>query len=127
MSEPHQTPLQEAISFITIGAILVGVACYTAAQQNLPFASPALLWVASIVYHWVPGLDAISAPQMPMLVGDGAIGVSFFVVGVPFAGLLGTWFSSARIAEVERQIVKLQRNRNRIQTRRRASDRYDAR
>jgi hypothetical protein len=127
MSEPHQTPLQEAISFITIGAILVGVACYTAAQQNLPFASPALLWVASIVYHWVPGLDAVSAPQMPLLVGAGAIGVAFFVVGVPFAGLLGTWFSSARIAELERQIVKLQRNRGRIQRRRRASDRYDAR
>ena len=127
MSEPHQTPLQEAISFLTIGAIIVGVACYTAAQQNLPIASPALFWVASMVYHWVPGLNAIRAPQMPMLVGAGAIGVSFFVVGIPFAGLLGTWFSSAQIADVERQIVKLQRNRGRIQRRRRASDRYDAR
>jgi hypothetical protein len=62
-----------------------------------------------------------------MLVGAGAIGVAFFLMSVQFAGLLGTWFSSARIAEVERQIVKLQRNRGRIQRRRRASDRYDAR
>jgi hypothetical protein len=127
MSEPHQTPLQEAISFLTIEAIIVGVACYTAARQNLPIASPALFWVASIVYHWVPGLDAIRASQMPMLVGAAAIGVSFFVVGIPFAGLLGTWFSSARIADVEWQIVKLQRNRGRIKRRRRDRDRYDAR
>jgi hypothetical protein len=69
MSEPHETPLQEAISFITIGAILVGVACYIAAQQNLPFASPAPFWAASMVYHWFPGFDAIRAPQMHMLVG----------------------------------------------------------
>ncbi|MBV8279607.1 MAG: hypothetical protein JO170_30685 [Verrucomicrobia bacterium] len=88
---------------------------------------PALFWVASIVYHGVPGLDGVSAPQMPMLVGAGAIGVSFFVVSVPFAGLIGTWFSSVRIAKIERQIVKLQRNRNRIQRRRRASDEYNAR
>jgi hypothetical protein len=127
MSEPHQTPLQEAISFLTIGAILVGVACYIAARQNLPIASPVLFWVASMVYHWVPGLNAIRAPQMPMLVGAAAIGVGFFVVGIPFAGLLGTWFSNAQIADVERQIVKLQRSRGRIQRRRRASDRYDAR
>jgi hypothetical protein len=126
MSEPHETPLQEAISFITIGAILVGVACYIAAQQNLPFASPALFWVASMVYHCVPGFNALRAPQMHMLVGAAAIGVSLFVVGIPFAGLLGTWFSSARIADVERQIVKLQRSRRRVQRRRRASDRYHA-
>ena len=127
MSEPHQTPLQEAISFVTIGAILVGVSCYTAGQQNLPVVSPVLLWVASIVYHWVPSLDAIRTPQMPVLVGAAAIGVGFFVVGIPFAGLLGTWFSNAQIADVERQIVKLQRDRGRIQRRRRDRDRYDAR
>jgi ketosteroid isomerase-like protein len=31
MSDPHQTPLQEAISFLTIAAILVAVGCYVAA------------------------------------------------------------------------------------------------
>jgi len=79
MSEPHQTPLQEAISFLTIGAIIVGVACYTAARQNLPIATPALFWVASIVYHWVPGLDAIRAPQMPLLMGAAAIESAFLL------------------------------------------------
>ena len=127
MSDPHQTPLQEAISFLTIASILVAVGCYVATLQNIPVASPALFWVASTVYHWFPGLNAIRAPQMPMLVSAAAVGGSFFVVGIPFAGLLATWFSSAQIANLERQTAKLQRNRARIQKQRRDRDRYDAR
>jgi hypothetical protein len=49
MSDPHQTPLQEAISFLTIAAILVSVGCYVAALQNIPVASPTLFWVASML------------------------------------------------------------------------------
>jgi hypothetical protein len=127
MSDPHQTPLEEAISFLTIAAILVGVGCYVAAIQNVPVASPALFWVASMVYHWVPGFAAIRAPQMPMLLSAAAVGGTFFVVGVSFAGLLATWFSSAQMANLERQTAKLQRNRARIQKQRRDRDRYDAR
>jgi len=115
MNDAHPTPLEEAISFFTIAAILVAVGCYAAAVQNIPFASPALFWVASIVYHWFPALNAIRAPQMPMLVSAAAVGGAFFVVGIPFAGLLATWFSSAQIANLERQTAKLQRNRARIQ------------
>ena len=127
MSDPHETPLQEAISFITIAAILVAVGCYVAAIQNVPVASAALSWVASMVYYWVPALDAIRAPQMPMVVSAVAVGGAFFVVGVSFAGLLATWFSSGRMADLERQTAKLQRNRARIQKQRRDRDRYDAR
>jgi len=127
MNDAHQTPLEEAISFLTIAAILVAVGCYSAAVQNVPVASPALFWVASTVYHWFPGLNAIGAPQMPMLVSAAAVGGTFFVVGMPFAGLLATWFSSAQIANLERQTAKLQRNRARIQKQRRDRDRYDAR
>jgi hypothetical protein len=125
MSDPHQTPLEEAISFLTIAAILVAVGCYIAALHNVPVASPTLFWVASMVYHWIPGLNAISAPQMPMLVSAAAVGGAFFVVGIPFAGLLGAWFSSAQMANLERQTAKLQRNRARIQKRRRDRDQYD--
>jgi MFS superfamily sulfate permease-like transporter len=127
MNDAHQTPLEEAISFLTIAAILVAVACYAAAVQNLPVASPALLWVASILYHWFPVLNAVRTPQMPMLVSAAAVGGTFFVVGIPFAGLLATWFSSAQIANLERQTAKLQRNRARVQKQRRDRDRYDAR
>jgi hypothetical protein len=127
MSDPHQTPLQEAISFLTIAAILVAVGCYVAALQDIPVASPGLFWVASMVYHWFPGLNAIRAPQMPMLVSAAAVGGAFFVVGIPLAGLLARWFSSAQMANLERQTAKLQRNRARIQKRRRDRDGYDAR
>jgi MFS superfamily sulfate permease-like transporter len=127
MNDAHQTPLQEAVSFLTIAAILVAVGCYAAAVQNIPVASPALFWVASMVYHWIPALNAIKASQMPMLVSAAVVGGTFFVVGIPFAGLLATWFSSAQIASLERQTAKLQRNRARIQKQRRDRDRYDAR
>jgi MFS superfamily sulfate permease-like transporter len=127
MNDAHQTPLEEAISFLTIAAILVAVACYAAAVQNLPVASPVLLWVAPIFYHWFPVLNAVRTPQMPMLVSAAAVGGTFFLVGIPFAGMLATWFSSAQIANLERQTAKLQRNRSRIQKQRRDRDRYDVR
>ena len=127
MNDAHQTPLEEAISFLTIAAILVAVGCYAAAVRNIPVTSPALFWIASMVYHWIPALNAIRAPQMPILVSAAAVGGTFFVVGIPFAGLLATWFSSAQIANLERQTAKLQRNRARIQKQRRDLDRYDAR
>jgi hypothetical protein len=127
MNDAHQTPLEEAISFVTIAAILVAVGCYAAAMQNIPVVSPALFWIASTVYHWFPGLNAIRAPQMPKLISAAAVGGTFFVVGIPFAGLLATWFSSAQIANLERQTAKLQRNRARIQKQRRDRDGYDVR
>ena len=51
-----QTPFQEAISLITIVAILVGVGAYVAALKNVPLLSPALFWVAVQVYHLFPAL-----------------------------------------------------------------------
>ena len=53
--------------------------------------------------------------------------IEVIVVGIPFAGLLATWFSSAQIATLERQTIKLQRNRARIQKERRDRDSYDVR
>jgi hypothetical protein len=57
MNDAHQTPLEEAISFLTIVAILVAVGCYAAAVQNIPVASPALFWVSSVVYPLVSGFE----------------------------------------------------------------------
>ena len=127
MNDSGQTPLQEAISFLTIVAILVAVGCYVAGAQNIPIASPALFWVASMIYHWFPGLSAVRAQEMPMLISAAAVGGTFFIVGIPFAGLLAAWFASAQMANLERQTAKLQRNRARIQKRRRDRDQYDAR
>jgi hypothetical protein len=69
MSEPcSETPIQEAISIITIGAILLGVGCYAAAVNNVPVISGGLFWVAVRVYSVFPWLDSLQSPQMPMLV-----------------------------------------------------------
>jgi hypothetical protein len=126
MNDTHQTPVQEAISFLTIGAILVGVGCYLAATHNVPIASSALFSVASVVYHWFPELHVLRATQIPMLVSAATVGGAFFVVGIPFAGLLAIWFSSAHMASLERQTEKLRRNRMRIQKRQRDRDGYEA-
>jgi len=61
-----------------------------------------------------------------MLVSAAAVGGAFFVVGIPFAGLVATWFSSAHMASLERQTEKLRRNRIRIQKRHRDRDDYEA-
>jgi hypothetical protein len=61
-----------------------------------------------------------------MLVSAAAVGGAFFVVGIPFAGLLAKWFSSAHMASLERQTAKLRRIRIRIQKRYRDRDGYDA-
>ena len=127
MNDANQTPLQEAISFLTIGAILVAVGCYVAATQNVPIASPALFWVAAMVYHCFPALHALNAPQIPMLVSAATVGGAFFVVGVPFAGFLAAWFSNVQMVSLERQTGKLRRNRIRIQKRTRDRHRYEAR
>jgi len=53
-----QTPFEEAISLITIVAILVGVGEYMAALKNVPLLSPALFWVTVQVYQLVFCTDA---------------------------------------------------------------------
>jgi hypothetical protein len=77
------------------------------------------------LYRWVPGWDAISTDAFAVERGSGWR--DFLCGGDPIADLLATWFSSARMANLERQTAKLQRNRARIQKQRRDRDRYDAR
>jgi hypothetical protein len=62
---------------------------------------------------------------MHLLVSAATVGGVFFVVGVPFAGLLAKWFSNAQIANLERQTAKLRRNRVRLQKQRRDRGGYD--
>ena len=126
MDGKHETPTQEAVSIITIVAILVAIGCYGMASQNAPVASPALLWVASLAYHWFPVLNALSAPQMPFVVAAVAAGATFYVFTIPFAGLLAAWFNAAGIASLERSTRKLNAARKRIRKRRRERDSFNA-
>ena len=122
----RETPTQEAISLMSIAAILIGLGCYVACLQNTPLASPALFWVASAIYHLFPALNAANAPQMPFLVASAAVGCAFFVLTVPFAGLLASWMAQSGIAGIERSTIKLQRARTKIRKRRRDRDGFTA-
>jgi hypothetical protein len=63
-----QTPFQEALSVIGIASVLVGLGCYVAAINEVPVVSEFLFSVAVQVYHRLPVLNALHAPQAPMLV-----------------------------------------------------------
>ena len=122
----QETPQQEALSIISIVAILITVGCYVAALQNVPVASPVLFWVATAVYHLFPALNALNGSQMPFLVAAGAVGCVFFVLTVPFAGLFASWMAQSGIAGIERSTIKLQRARTKIRKRRRDRDGFSA-
>lgn len=125
MSNNAQSPIQEAVSIITIVAILVAVGCYVAAVNNIPMLTNLLFWVASCVYQWFPCLNVVHVAQFPMVVAAVAVGGVFYMFALPFAGLISQWFSASQLASLERQTAKLKRNRARIIARRRDKDRFD--
>ena len=125
MTDANQSPLQEARSIITITTILVGIVCYVGAIKNAPVISPALFWLATQIYNWLPTLSCIPGEQIPMLISSAAVGGGLWIVGMPLAGPLAAWFSAGQLGRLEHQTQKLKRNRTRIQKRRRDRDRFD--
>jgi hypothetical protein len=119
-----QTPFQEAISLITIVAILVGVGAYVAALQDVPLLSPALFWVAVQVYYLFPALMSLPGSQVPMLVAAGTVGTIFFIFTIPLAYWLAGVFSRAGIDSMERQTARLKRLRSDHKKRRRDNDKF---
>ena len=112
-----QTPFQEAISLITIVAILVGVGAYMAALKNVPLLSPALFWLALQVYQLFPALMRLPGDQVPMLVAAASIGMLFFIFTIPLAYCLAGAFSRAGISSMDWQTFRLKRMRNAIKKR----------
>jgi hypothetical protein len=125
MTDGNQSPLQEARSIITISAILVAVVCYVCAIKNAPVISPALFWLATQIYNWLPMLSRMPGEQIPMLVSSAAVGGGLWILGMPLAGPLAAWFSVGHLGRLEQQTLKLKRNRTRIQKRRRDRDQFD--
>jgi hypothetical protein len=117
-----QTPFQEAISIISISAILVAVACYLAALNNAPFLSPCLFWVSLQVYSLCPVLSRLPGTQVPMLVAASAAGILFFIFTIPLAYWLAGVFSRAGIDSIDRQTVLLNRLRESRKKKRRDND-----
>ena len=54
-----------------------------------------MLWVAGLVYTWLPALSLLRGGQVPILAGSAVIGAALFVCAIPFAGLLAAWLSKA--------------------------------
>jgi len=104
-----QTPFQEAVSIISIASVLVGLGCYVAAINEVPLVLEFLFSVAVQVYHRLPVLNALHAPQAPMLVAALTIGTVFFIFTIPLAHWLAGLFSRAGIKSMERQTERLKR------------------
>jgi hypothetical protein len=124
MNDGNQTPLQEAVSLITIVAILAAVGCYAGAAQNVPGLTPGVFWIASLVYAWLPVLSVLQTPQMPILIGSAAVGLALFVCTIPFASLLAGALGKAQLQNVERHMIRLKKNRAKLQRKARARDNF---
>ena len=123
MNEGKQrTPYQEAMSAICIASVLVGLGCYVAALNGVPFVSPFLYTVAEQVYHRLPVLSSLRAPQAPMLVAALTIATVFFIFTIPLAHWLAGVFSRADIKSIERQTERLKRLRVEREIRKRHDD-----
>jgi len=119
-----QTPFQEAVSVICIASVLVGLGCYVAAINEVPLVSEFLFSVAVQVYHRLPVLNALHAPQAPMLVAALTIGTVFFIFTLPLAHWLARVFSRAGIKSMERQTERLKRLRVERKIRKRNDDNF---
>src|SRR5271166_906267 len=117
-----QTPFQEAVSIISIASVLVGLGCYVAAINEVPLVSEFLFSVAVQVYNRLPVLNALHAPQAPMLVAALTIGTVFFIFTIPVAHWLAGVFSRAGIKSMERQTERLKRLRVERKIRKRNDD-----
>jgi hypothetical protein len=104
-----QTPFEEAVSMICFASVLVGLGCYLAAINKVPLVSAFLFTVAVQVYRWLPVLNALHAPQVPMLVAALTIGTVFFIFTIPLAHWLARAFSRAAIKRMEWQRTRLKR------------------
>jgi hypothetical protein len=122
MNDSNQTPVQEAVSSITILAILAAVGCYAGVAQNLPGLTPCVLCIAGLAYAWLPALSLLRGAQVPLLVGSAMIGAIVFVCAIPFAGLLAAWLAKAQLQNVERDTIRLKKNRASLQRKNRSSD-----
>jgi len=116
--------LREAISLITIAAILVAIGCYVAELYNVPILAPCLFWLAVRVYHLFPALSDLPGSQVPMLVAAASAGAAFFIVTTPLAHWLASVFSRQGIQSLERQTLRLKRHREKLKNRTRNSDRF---
>jgi hypothetical protein len=122
MSDHKETPIQEAISIVTILAFFIGVGCFVGAMNTAAdFISSALL-CGYLGLRLVPG----TAPA-PLSATSGAVGFFVWVLGCCFATYIANWLSAGELANIDKQTARLKKNRAKIQANRRAKDGFDVR
>ena len=60
MNEQQESPIQEAISYITIAAIIIGAVLFYAGMHNVPVLSWALYHVAVWIYGLIPATPRLA-------------------------------------------------------------------
>ena len=121
-SNGPETPLQEAVSIITIISILASVGSYVAALNQIPVITPALWWVAGRVYEFLPALARLPGAQVPILAASATVGIGFFVCTIPLCYWLAGVFARAGYASMERQTTQLKRFREKRKNSKRNHD-----
>ena len=124
MSVANETPLQEAVSIITIVSILGAVDCYVGAANHVPLITPAIAWIAKQVYLSCPSLAYLRGDRVPILAACAAVGILFFLVTIPFCYWLANVFSKAGYASMDRQTIQLKRFRERRKNGKRDGDSF---
>jgi hypothetical protein len=105
------TPLQEAVSIISITSILASVGCYVAALNRIPVITQGLHWVADRVYEFLPAFARLPGAQVPILAASAVVGIVFFLFTIPFSYWLAGVFARAGYVSMERQTTQLKRFR----------------
>ena len=121
-----ESPIQEAVTMVTIFAILAAAVCFVGGLNGWPVLTPALASIAELIYWKFPALSGLKAPQIPLLASAMAVGCAVWLIGIPFSGLIAQAFSSGQIAQIIRSEEKLKKGRARIKARQRRKTDFTA-
>ena len=126
MNEQQESPIQEAISYITIAAIIIGAVLFYAGMHNVPVLSWALYHIAVWIYGLIPAIRGLRYPQVPALAAAATVAFLFWIIGVCCAARSPV-DHQGQLASIDKQTAQLKKNRAKIQARRRAKDGFDVR
>jgi len=123
VSQP-QNPMQEATSLVVILALLFGLGLFLAANNHVEVIEPSIWWLAAFIYSHVPQLSALNYGPLPLLVTCAFIGLVFFVIALPFVGLVARSFTSSGMDQVQKAGRDLQRSADKAKRKLRDKDKF---
>jgi hypothetical protein len=122
-SQP-QSEYQEVLSVVTIISLVVGVATYWLATSKVPIVSPVLFWITAQVYAHVPFVHNIPSKEAPYLVCAVTVALIFFCLSLPFTPKIASLLSNAGVANMERQVNRLEKARAKIKQKNRDTETF---